>query len=249
MEWMQEAGPTKFLVGTEHGITLSCSRKPKKACEIGTWFGAETRGGYGKHFGPVYAVKRNPFHVKFFLTVGDWCCKMWMEELKGPMLKTHYYPSFLSAASWSPTRAGVFYLCRGDGYIDTWDYYYRMNEVSLSQKVSDAPLTSVSVNSNGGLMAVGDSDGVVTLMQLCDSLVQMAPNEKNLIGAMFDRETKREKNLEAIKKAGGVAKKKEEGGAANIAIDEKEYASRETAFFSEVGMTGDDLGTTLPSRA
>jgi len=248
LEWMQEAGPTKFLVGTEHGTVLSCSRKPKKACEIGAWFGAETRGGYGKHFGPVYAVKRNPFHVKFFLTVGDWCCKMWMEELKGPMLKTHYYPSLLSAASWSPTRAGVFFLCRGDGYLDTWDYYYRMNEVSLSQKISDAPLTSVSVNSNGGLMAVGDSDGTITLTQLCDSLVQMAPNEKNLIGAMFDRETKREKNLEAIKKAGSMAKKPEGGGAANIAIDEQAYAALEKDFFKEVGMEGDDLGTTLPAR-
>ena len=26
--------------------------------EIGTWFGSEDRGGYGKHFGPVYSVKR-----------------------------------------------------------------------------------------------------------------------------------------------------------------------------------------------
>jgi dynein intermediate chain 2 len=247
LEWMQEAGPTKFLVGTEHGITLSCSRKPKKACEIGTWFGAEARGGYGKHFGPVYAVKRNPFHVKFFLTVGDWCCKMWMEELKGPMLKTPYYPAFLSAASWSPTRAGVFYLCRHDGYIDTWDYYYRMNEVSLTQKVSDAALTSISIQNQGSLMAVGDADGCITLMQLCDSLVNMAPNEKNMIGQMFDRETKREKNLEAIKKLGGAAKKQGEGGggAAGICIDETEYTSREKAFFHDVGMTGDDLGTTL----
>jgi len=55
--------------------------------EIGTWFGSEDRGGYGKHFGPVYSVKRNPFHVKFFLSVGDWCGKMWMEELKGGPLK------------------------------------------------------------------------------------------------------------------------------------------------------------------
>lgn len=178
---------------------------------------------------------------------------MWMEELKGPMLKTPYYPAFLSAASWSPTRAGVFYLCRHDGYIDTWDYYYRMNEVSLSQKVSDAALTSVNVAQNGSLMAVGDSDGTITLMNLCDSLVNMAPNEKNLIGQMFDRETKREKNLEAIKKAGGAAKEKagEKGGAATIAIDEKEYTSREKTFFNDVGMTGDDLGTTLnlPARS
>lgn len=98
-------------------------------------------------------------------------------------------------------------------------------------------------------MAVGDSDGVITLMQLCDSLVNMAPNEKNMIGQMFDRETKREKNLEAIKKAGGAKKADAGGGAANISIDEKEYKSRENAFFSEVGMTGDDLGTQLPSSS
>jgi hypothetical protein len=30
---MQEAGPTKYLVGTEHGVVLSCNKKPKKAVE------------------------------------------------------------------------------------------------------------------------------------------------------------------------------------------------------------------------
>merc|ERR1719456_1753535 len=207
LEWMQEAGPTKFLIGTEHGITLSCSRKPKKAVEVGTWFGQEEKGGHGKHFGRVYGCKRNPFHVKFFMTVGDWCAKLWMEELKGPLIVSPYYPAFLSAAAWSPTRAGVFFLTRHDGRIDVWDYFYRMNEVSLSQKVSDGPLTSLSVQAGGSLAAVGDADGVITLLQLCDGLVQMGPNEKNIIGQMFERETKREKSLELIKKQGSAAKK------------------------------------------
>merc|ERR1719424_236144 len=107
-----------------------------------------------------------------------------------------------------------------------------MNEVSLSQKVSDAALTSIALQgapgaTSSGLMAVGDADGTITLVQLCDSLNQPAPNEKNLIGAMFDRETKREKNLEAIKKAAGSAKKPDAaGGPQNINIDEKEYVSR-----------------------
>ena len=68
---------------------LSSTRESKRfnrQVEIGTWFGSEDRGGYGKHFGPVYSVKRNPFHPKFFLSVGDWCGKMWMEELKGAVL-------------------------------------------------------------------------------------------------------------------------------------------------------------------
>ena len=35
LEWMQEAGPTKFLVGSEHGIILSCTKRPKKQVHKG----------------------------------------------------------------------------------------------------------------------------------------------------------------------------------------------------------------------
>merc|ERR1719277_1459914 len=246
LEWMMEAGPSKYLIGTEHGVILSCSKKPKKACEVGSWFGSEERGGYGKHFGPVYAVKRNPFHVKYFLSVGDWCAKMWMEELKGPMLQTPYYSSFVSAASWSPTRPGVFFLCRHDGRLDTWDYYYRMNEVSLSHKVSDSALTTLSVQNQGQLVAVGDSDGVITLLQLCDGLKDIQPNEKVILAQIFDRETMREKNLEGIKKQAGAGKKeKDVGGRGSVTVDPAEAQAREKTFFAEVGMTGDDLGTAV----
>lgn len=248
LEWMQEAGPTKFLVGSEHGIILSCTKRPKKQVEIGTWFGSEDRGGYGKHFGPVYSVKRNPFHVKFFLSVGDWCGKMWMEELKGPMLQTPYYPAFISAAAWSPTRAGVFFLARQDGRLDVWDYFYRMNEVALTQQVSDRALTSLNVQAQGKYAAVGDAGGVITLLHLCDGLVDPGPNEKNLIGMMFDRETKREKSLEQIKKQGGGTKKDDKEGATGTTIDKTKYQEREKLFFSDLNMTGDDLGTTLPAR-
>jgi len=239
LEWMQEAGPTKFLVGTEHGLILSCSKKPKKEVEISGFFGQPEKGGFGRHFGPVYAVKRNPFNVKFFLTIGDWCAKIWMEELKGPMLQTPYYPAFLSAAAWSPTRPGVFFLARQDGRLDTWDYFYRMNEVSLTQKVSECALTSLSVQAQGQLVAVGDSDGVITMLQLCDGLVNMMPNEKNLVTQMFERETKREKNLDAIKKLTGKGNKQEDnkGDAANL--DEALLQSREKAFLAEVGLNED----------
>lgn len=245
LEWMQEAGPTKFLVGSEHGIVLSCTKRPKKQVEVGTWFGAEERGGFGRHFGPVYSVKRNPFHVKFFLTAGDWCAKIWMEELKGPMMQTHYYPAFISAASWSPTRAGVFFLARHDGRLDTWDYFYRMNEVALTQQVSDRALTSLAVQTQGRLAAVGDAGGTITLLSLCDGLVDPGPNEKNLIGLTFDREMKREKNLELIKKQTG-SRQNDKDASKNQGDEDALFAERERAFFSELGMNGDELGPSLP---
>lgn len=172
---------------------------------------------------------------------------MWMEDLKGPLLMTPYSPSYLSAAAWSPTRPGVFFLARHDGYLDIWDYHYRMNGVSLSQKISDHALTSMAVQAQGSLIAMGDSAGVITLLQLCDGLVQMQPNEKNIIGAIFDRETKREKNLEALKKAQkqGAGKEKEDDDDMKnvVTIDEKAYVEIEDKFFAAVGMEGENLGT------
>lgn len=38
------------------------------------------------------------------------------------------------------------------------------------------------VQQQGNLVAVGDSDGVITLCQLCDGLAQAQPNEKNIVG-------------------------------------------------------------------
>jgi dynein intermediate chain 2 len=248
LEWMQDAGPTKYLVGTEHGVSLLINRKPKKQPDIGAFYGAEERGGYGKHFGPVYALKRNVFHPKFFLSVGDWTAKLWIEDIKGPLLQTPYHPCFLTAAAWSPTRAGVFYLCRTDGRLDIWDYYYRMNEVSLSQKVSDASLTCINcqgnINAPGNLIAIGDSDGVVSLLQACDGLVNGSSSEKVQIGAVFERESKREKSLEQIKKSGGLGKKGDAPPQSNVGmVDETEFKAREKQFFSEVGISGDDISS------
>ena len=40
----------------------------------------------------------------------------------------------------------------------------------------------------------------------------------------------------------------EKDGATGTTIDKTKYQEREKAFFSELNMTGDDLGTTLPAR-
>lgn len=72
MEYNPEAGPTKYLIGTEQGYTVLANKKPKKAVEILHRYGIEG----GKHHGPIYAVQRNPTEHKFFLTVGDWTARI-----------------------------------------------------------------------------------------------------------------------------------------------------------------------------
>ena len=46
-------------------------------------------------------------------------------------------------------------------------------------------------------VAVGDDTGTVSLLEVCDSLGVMQSNEKSAMHSMFEREMRREKNLEA----------------------------------------------------
>ena len=196
LEYNTEAGPTKFLVGTEQGIVMSVNLRNKKTNNGITVFDT----GAGKHHGPIPSIQRNPTHNKYFMTVGDWTTRIWTEDLKTPIITTRYHNSYLTGGCWSPTRAGVFYVTRADGVMDIWDISHRQNEVAYSHKVSDVALSSISIEGNtqggGKLVAVGDVNGTVSLLEVCDSLAILQQNEKSIVNAMFERETKREKNLE-----------------------------------------------------
>lgn len=154
--YVPEAGPTKYLLGSENGLIMLAQKR--KTVDILLRFGYEG----GKHHGPVYSLHRNPMHNKFFLSVGDWCAKIWSEELRSPIMQTRYHSAYLTDGCWSNTRPGLFFLTRIDGFLDVWDFYYRQNEVAYSQKISDSPLTSISCNQN--LVAIGDSEGTVNIM-------------------------------------------------------------------------------------
>lgn len=197
MEYNAEAGPTKYLVGTEQGVVVSVNLRNAKQNNGLTLYDT----GAGKHHGPIYAVQRNPTHSKFFMTIGDWTARLWCEDLKTPIMSTVYHDSYVTAGCWSPTRAGVFFVTRMDGVVDVWDFFYRQNEVAYSHKVGDVALSAISVQGSGGkLVAVGDVNGMISLLELSDGLAALQPNEKAAINGMFERETKREKNLEAREK-------------------------------------------------
>lgn len=227
MEYNAEAGPTKYLVGTEQGVVVSVNlRNAKQNNGLALY---DT--GAGKHHGPVYAVQRNPTHSKFFMTIGDWTARLWCEDLKTPIMSTAYHDSYVTAGCWSPTRAGVFFVTRMDGVVDVWDFFYRQNEVAYSHKVGDVALSAVSVQYGAGcgggkLVAVGDVNGMISLLELSDGLATAQPNEKAAINGMFERETKREKNLEARekelrRKKASMEDGKAEGDRAGAGKDDK----------------------------
>jgi dynein intermediate chain 2 len=190
MEYSAAGGPTKFLVGTEQGKIVSCSRKGKTAADkIGTI--------YEGHCGPVYGLQRNPFFPKYFLTVGDWTVRLWNEELRAPIMTSKFFSNYVLDAAWSPTRPGVFCTTKMDGTLDVWDYFYKQNDPTLSLQVDGDGLKTVRMQDQGSLLATGSVDGSVYMLELCEGLAVMQSNEKNSVLQMLERESKREKNLEA----------------------------------------------------
>ncbi|NXJ85750.1 DNAI2 protein, partial [Trogon melanurus] len=183
--------PTKFMVGTEQGIVIACNRKAKTPLE-------KITSTYCSHHGPVYALARNPFYPKNFLTVGDWTARIWSEESKeSSVMWTKYHLSYLTDGCWSPVRPAVFFTTRSDGTLDVWDFLFKQKDPSLSLKVCDEPLSSLRLQDNGCVVGCGSKLGTVTLLEISSGLCTLQRNEKNLVNAMFERETKREKILEA----------------------------------------------------
>ncbi len=98
---------TKYLIGTEQGTLIVANKKPKKPVQITNRYGYDNR-----HLGPIYSINRNLQFPKIFMTVGDWSAKIWMDDLKTPLIRTKFHNSYLTDGCFSPTRVGAFFLTR-----------------------------------------------------------------------------------------------------------------------------------------
>ena len=188
MEYTGAGG--KFMVGTEQGKIIACSRKGKTpADKIGKIWEA--------HTGPLYALQRNPTLPKFYISIGDWCVKLWNEEITSPIITSKCFKSYVTDAAWSPTRPGVFVATKLDGTLDVWDIFYKQSDPTLSLQVDADALKCVRVQEAGSLLAAGTADGSVYMLELSENLSTIQNNEKVVVLNMLERESKREKNLEA----------------------------------------------------
>uniref|UniRef100_UPI003AAB5D2A dynein axonemal intermediate chain 2-like n=1 Tax=Centroberyx gerrardi TaxID=166262 RepID=UPI003AAB5D2A len=183
--------PTKFMVGTEQGLVVSCNSKAKTPAESieCTFIG---------HYGAVYALQRNPFFPKNFLTVGDWTARIWSEDIKeSSIISTKPEMSYLTDACWSPVRPSVFFTVKMDGTLDVWDILLKHNDPTLRLKVCDEALYSLRMQDNGRFLACGSQLGSATLLEISPALCTLQRNETGMVASMFERETRREKILEA----------------------------------------------------
>jgi dynein intermediate chain 2, axonemal len=56
------------------------------------------------------------------------------------------------------------------------------------------------------MAAIGDAEGTVSIMQLCKPLYETTSKEKEIMQQIFEREFRREKNLEVMKRLANEAK-------------------------------------------
>ncbi|NXF71405.1 DNAI2 protein, partial [Sclerurus mexicanus] len=183
--------PTKFLVGTEQGSIINCNRDAKTPPE-------KIANVFSGHIGAVYAVARNPFFPKVFLSVGDWTARIWSEEIldSSSIMETKYHTSYLMDGCWSPVKPAVFFTARSDGILDVWDFLFHQKDPSLSLKVSNESLLSLCPQDNGRIIGCGTKQGTVTLLEISSGLCTLRKNEKSLTSTMFEREARREKVLQ-----------------------------------------------------
>jgi len=211
--------PTKFQVGTEQGAVVLFNRKAKNPNE-------KIAATYAGHHGPVYAVERNPFFPKYFLTVGDWTMRVWCEDVReSSVIWSEYHKSYLTSGCWSPSRPGVCFTGKHDGSVGIWDLLFKTNQPALTVQVADAPIQSLRASNDGEHLACGASDGSITLLSLNETLAKMQPNEKPRVSAVFERETNREKVLASRMREVHLAAKAEEAKAAIAAKKAEQKAA------------------------
>ena len=111
-------------------------------------------------------------------------------------------------------------------------------------------LTTVNVQNNinaakyGSLVAIGDSDGTVTLIELCESLYVPQSTEKLSIKQMLEREYTREKNLKNAKRSteGRRTARRDETLIAKQKEKQQEKIRKlEVDFFAQVGIPGEEI--------
>jgi dynein intermediate chain 2 len=170
--------PTKFMVGTEQGQILLCNRKAKTPQD-------KITASFSGSLGPIYALQRNPFYPKQFLSVSDWMARVWSEDAKeSAIMWTKYCNVELTDGCWSPTRPAVYFVTKMNGCIDLWDICFKQNDPALSIQVCDDALVSIRAHSNGSLVAVGSQQGTITVLELSSGFSQLQSNEKTIVNAV-----------------------------------------------------------------
>ena len=213
------------------------------------------------HYGPCVALQRSPFVAGVHLSVGDWTFNIWREGITSPLFSSPFCSTSYTCGAWSPSRPAVLFIGRSDGMVDIWDLLDRSHEPSMTVAVTPAEVTSMEfqVSTTRQLLAVGDDQGTVHVMEVPRNLRRAAANEKTFAANFFSREEKRveyvQRRSAEIKESGGGGgggeEKKEapaevkEGEATEEEKAEAAFLAMEEKFLLDMGLLLDEDGNPI----
>ncbi|CAD7967085.1 unnamed protein product [Amoebophrya sp. A25] len=143
----------------------------------------------GKTFRPMLSLERSPIFPEMLLGVNDWGFYIWKETLT--IFASPAPSSYFTCGCWSPTRPCVIYLGRMDGGVEVWDFSDQSHKPSLHFTPSSSAISSMCFHpedSVKNMLAIGDADGHLHVMQLPKNLIRPGAKEKELMRSFLDRE-------------------------------------------------------------
>lgn len=201
MSLSKEGSNSKFFIGSMDGEVCYADFDKPEGQEHPEYSKSIAEG----HAGPIQLVERSPFFPDILLSVGDWSFKIWKEGVSQPIFSSGSSPTYLCNGCWSPGRPGVIFIARLDGTLEVWDLLDRSHEPSMIYTASSFPISSIKFNPMVGsqrdqlkeqLLAVGDNQGVLHILEMPRNLRRPVGNEVQTMRTFFERELARVEYVE-----------------------------------------------------
>ncbi|KAH7299086.1 hypothetical protein KP509_25G072000 [Ceratopteris richardii] len=149
------------------------------------------------HNGQVRSLQRSPFFEDIILSVDVWTFALWRIGFKKPIFVSRSVEGYLTTGCWSPSRPGVIYIGSIDGSIEVWDLIDHSHQPSLTASIGSCQVTSMEFClASPRLLAVGDIQGVLHIMEIPRRLQRTNYKEKALMQKFFERQEAWVNNVE-----------------------------------------------------
>ncbi|CAD8180809.1 unnamed protein product [Paramecium pentaurelia] len=142
---------------------------------------------------PPIALDVSPFFDDVILTLHDFNFCVWKHNSTLPIFDSLILKGAqITCGGFSPFRAGVIIIGKTDGNLDVWDMLDQSHKWTLQFQVVACAITSLKFNENmAHIVAVGDSDGTLHLLEFPQSLCKDQGNEIKVMRQFWEREVKR----------------------------------------------------------
>lgn len=122
----------------------------------------------------------------------DWTVNLWNpKESTKPLCTFESSQEYVYDVQWSPTHPSVFASCDAEGYVDVWNINRDKEMPQVRKQISEKPrpINTLRWSKDGRRIAVGDSQGFVTMLQVDNDLCMPKDEDFDQIQALVQAGT------------------------------------------------------------